>query len=178
MKYCLGCGKIFADSYLNYECETCLKCGCQLTEDTTMTEEQFLQLTEEQKDAYELRIYHICKSSGMFSQKDYDTEHENMADWYIAFRFDKYEQLTGEKAFTKQNKQYHDMESRKRIRDAMEKYGGTIHSSSNKPKCPTCNSTNIKRISTTRKVVNTAMFGVLGTKRHKTFHCNNCRYEW
>lgn len=28
------------------------------------------------------------------------------------------------------------------------------------------------------KVVNTAMFGLLDTKRHKTFHCNNCGYEW
>ncbi len=48
----------------------------------------------------------------------------------------------------------------------------------NKPKCPTCNSTNLKKISATSKVVNTAMFGLFGTKRHKTFHCNNCGYEW
>lgn len=48
----------------------------------------------------------------------------------------------------------------------------------NKPKCPTCQSTNLKKISTTSKVVNTTMFGLLGTKRHKTFHCNNCGYEW
>lgn len=48
----------------------------------------------------------------------------------------------------------------------------------NKPKCPTCSSTNLKKISTTSKVVNTAMFGIFGTKRHKTFHCNNCGYEW
>ena len=48
----------------------------------------------------------------------------------------------------------------------------------NKPKCPTCSSTNLKKISTTSKVVNTAMFGIFGTKRHKTYHCNNCGYEW
>lgn len=48
----------------------------------------------------------------------------------------------------------------------------------NKPKCPTCQSTNLKKISTTSKVVNTAVWGILGTKRHKTFHCNNCGYEW
>lgn len=48
----------------------------------------------------------------------------------------------------------------------------------NKPKCPTCQSLNLKKISTTSKVINTAMFGLLGTKRHKTFHCNNCGYEW
>lgn len=48
----------------------------------------------------------------------------------------------------------------------------------NIPHCPTCNSTNIKRISTTAKVTNIAMFGLLGNKRKKTFYCNNCRYEW
>lgn len=48
----------------------------------------------------------------------------------------------------------------------------------NKPKCPTCNSTNIKKVSTTSKVVNTAVFGLFGTKRFKQFHCNNCGYEW
>ena len=46
------------------------------------------------------------------------------------------------------------------------------------PKCPTCSSTNLKKISVTSKAVNTAMFGIFGTKRHKTFHCNNCGYEW
>lgn len=48
----------------------------------------------------------------------------------------------------------------------------------NKPKCPTCQSQNIKKISASSKVVNTAVFGLFGTKRHKTFHCNNCGYEW
>lgn len=48
----------------------------------------------------------------------------------------------------------------------------------NKPKCPTCNSTNLKKVSTTSKVVDTAVFGLFGTKRFKQFHCNNCGYEW
>lgn len=46
------------------------------------------------------------------------------------------------------------------------------------PKCPTCGSTNIKLISTISKAANIAMFGLLGTKRHKMYHCNNCKYEW
>lgn len=48
----------------------------------------------------------------------------------------------------------------------------------NIPKCPTCQSTNINKITLTSKAINTAIFGLLGTKRHKTFHCNNCDYEW
>lgn len=48
----------------------------------------------------------------------------------------------------------------------------------NVPKCPTCQSTNLKKITVTSKAMNTALFGLFGTKRHKTFHCNNCGYEW
>lgn len=48
----------------------------------------------------------------------------------------------------------------------------------NTPKCPTCNSTRLKKISTASKAVNTLAFGLLGTKRNKTYHCNNCGYEW
>lgn len=46
------------------------------------------------------------------------------------------------------------------------------------PKCPTCGSANLKRISTTSKVMSVALFGLLSTKRSRTFHCNNCGYEW
>lgn len=53
---------------------------------------------------------------------------------------------------------------------------GVYHS--NKPTCPTCGSTNLKKISTASKAANTVFWGLLGTKRFKTFHCNNCGYEW
>lgn len=48
----------------------------------------------------------------------------------------------------------------------------------NIPHCPTCGSTNIEKITATSKAVNTIVFGIFGTKRHKSFHCNNCKYEW
>ena len=48
----------------------------------------------------------------------------------------------------------------------------------NTPKCPYCNSSNLKRITTTAKVVNIAMFGLLGNKRKYQWHCNNCSSEW
>lgn len=48
----------------------------------------------------------------------------------------------------------------------------------NIPKCPTCQSTNIKRVSGTSKAVSVAMWGLLSQKVKKQFHCNNCGYEW
>ncbi len=44
--------------------------------------------------------------------------------------------------------------------------------------CPYCNSVNTKKISTTSKVVNTAIFGIWGTKRHKQWHCNHCNSDF
>ena len=48
----------------------------------------------------------------------------------------------------------------------------------NKPKCPTCNSTNIKKISGLSKAGSVAMFGIFSQKVKKQMHCNNCGYEW
>lgn len=42
------------------------------------------------------------------------------------------------------------------------------------PECPYCHKRNTKKNSTTAKAVNTGMFGILGTKRHYQWHCNNC----
>ena len=48
----------------------------------------------------------------------------------------------------------------------------------NTPKCPYCHSTNVQKISVTSKAVNTALFGIFGTKRHKNYHCNNCKSDF
>lgn len=44
------------------------------------------------------------------------------------------------------------------------------------PRCPTCNSTNVKKISATSKVP--VLWKIISRKKKKTFHCNNCGYEW
>lgn len=49
---------------------------------------------------------------------------------------------------------------------------------SSKPHCPTCGSTNIKKISGLSKVGSVAMWGILSRKVHKQWHCNNCSSEW
>lgn len=48
----------------------------------------------------------------------------------------------------------------------------------NSPKCPTCNSINIKKIPVSTKVASVAMWGVLSRKVHKQWHCNICGSEW
>lgn len=48
----------------------------------------------------------------------------------------------------------------------------------NKPKCPTCGSTNVEKISFGKKAVGGAMFGLLSSDVRKSMHCKNCGYKW
>lgn len=44
--------------------------------------------------------------------------------------------------------------------------------------CPTCGSTNTKKISAGAKAVSVGLFGVFSQKVRHQFHCNSCGYEW
>lgn len=46
------------------------------------------------------------------------------------------------------------------------------------PKCPTCGSPDIEKISGTSKVVDAVVWGIWSKKAGKTFKCRNCGYEW
>lgn len=48
----------------------------------------------------------------------------------------------------------------------------------NIPKCPTCGSTNVEKISTAKKAVGFAMVGVFSSNLGKTMECKNCGYKW
>lgn len=46
------------------------------------------------------------------------------------------------------------------------------------PKCPTCNSPNIKKISSSRKLAGAIGFGLLSKTAKSQFECNDCGYKW
>lgn len=48
----------------------------------------------------------------------------------------------------------------------------------NIPKCPTCQSTNIEKISVGKKTVGGFMFGLFSSDVRNTMHCKNCGYKW
>ena len=50
---------------------------------------------------------------------------------------------------------------------------------SNKPRCPTCGSTNIERISLKSKVGKVALVGIFAIGRvAKSYKCNHCKHQW
>ncbi len=48
----------------------------------------------------------------------------------------------------------------------------------NVPKCPTCSSTNIEKISSFDKAAGAVMFGLFSKTARSQFKCKNCGYKW
>ena len=46
------------------------------------------------------------------------------------------------------------------------------------PKCPTCCSPDVEKISLSSKVVGGALFGLFSSNVRKTMQCKNCGYKW
>ena len=46
------------------------------------------------------------------------------------------------------------------------------------PKCPTCGSTNIRKMGGIERGTSIATFGIFSKKINKTFKCSNCGYTW
>lgn len=46
------------------------------------------------------------------------------------------------------------------------------------PKCPTCGSTNIRKISDLRRGIHGVAWGLLSTTARSQFECKNCGYKW
>lgn len=53
-----------------------------------------------------------------------------------------------------------------------------IEEQSRVPKCPTCQSTNISKISGGKRWLTTGLFGLASSDIGKTMKCNNCGYKW
>lgn len=180
MKYCLKCGQIFSDKYLDplervCKFNLCTAHDFPLTEDTEISEEMFYNFSEKEKDAYEQRIYNICKQSEFFNEEKYLETWEKPYNYYLTYRFDKYERLTGKKARTKDNKLYHDMKAREELNNAI---AYCVTPSKNVPRCPTCQSENIRKIGGLERGASIGLFGLFSKKINKTFKCNNCGYTW
>lgn len=59
-----------------------------------------------------------------------------------------------------------------------QKQAEQIAKQSNIPHCPTCSSTDIKKISVISKAGSVAMWGLFSRKVDKQWHCNSCGSEW
>lgn len=68
----------------------------------------------------------------------------------------------------------------KRMSDRAKLAHGTsiLEEKSRVPKCPTCGSTNIKKISGTKRWLSVGLFGLASSNIGKSMCCQNCGYKW
>ena len=73
------------------------------------------------------------------------------------------------------------------IEDRMEYDFDAVHSPSRSytnpepvcvPKCPTCGSTNVQKISGAKRWLTTGLFGLASGDLGKSMRCKNCGYKW
>ena len=74
--------------------------------------------------------------------------------------------------------------SEESVKDREEKEGRerlnlpSSYTPKNTPKCPTCGSTNVEKISAGKKAVGFVAVGVFSSNFGKTMHCKQCGYKW
>jgi len=190
MRYCLRCGEISSEDS-NQTDNECGTCGYKLTIDE-MNSEKYNLLSEQEKDEYELKLLKTIQNSPMFDERLYNMYNKyGTANFYYYFRFDKYEQMTGKKAGRKMTKEESDdlkqhlqetygkgskLYEEQVVQNCIEADRARKQKKENIPHCPICNSTNIKKITLSKRALKTAIFGIVGAidDSGKTYKCNNC----
>lgn len=100
---------------------------------------------------------------------------EELADIIDEALREKY--VYGNEHFSK--KAYNDMlEYTERKEEEAKAFFNSHSSDPHTPKCPTCGSTDLRKVSVGAKAVSVGLFGIFSQKVKKTWHCNSCGYEW
>ena len=60
----------------------------------------------------------------------------------------------------------------------MQQFNNQNQNMSSTTKCPHCNSTNIKPITTGERIGSITMLGIFSKKINKSFKCLDCKYTW
>lgn len=181
--------------------QNCPICGWMWSEDD-MTALKYAELSETEKDAYDEQLINLIKSSPDFDQFEYNcSPHDGM--FWSGFRPEKWREFELKKSDTpiweideviaerkkQQFKPFPPIDTVRAREVALHSelehwkiengyYTDHVVEPVNIPKCPTCQSTNIEKISLTRKAVGGALFGLFSSNVRKTMHCKNCGYKW
>ncbi len=151
-KYCPKCKHNFSDAF-----DECVYCGEELLEGTIEIE---VEVSQTEKPIYEMTDKEILEKYA-----DYRKNIEEQ----IGHALSDNEFLKGLKEARRDSL----------CRRAEEYARGSEESSARYiPKCPTCQSPDIKKISTMEKAESVFWFGMLSRKARKQWHCNNCGSEW
>lgn len=158
--FCNNCGKASMSSVYKIgdkclTCETGTYIGTGIDYSVALTE-----VTEEYKKAHNDDYPSLKVSNEMLRKKYFYGKLDKDAD---CFAVDKREYRESPEGVEEQNQQ-----TRKWMRSQQNSNVGV-------PKCPVCGSTNLNKITATRKILKVGLFGRLGTgDLGKTYQCCKC----
>ena len=117
----------------------------------------------------------VCKSTNTLIDEDMDILQQlrcsqNLIDAMIKLRDNDI--IEYELKMSQFRTQYEQQQS---LKQAQGKQSGE---SDNRPKCPTCGSTNIEKISVGKKLGGGFLFGIFSSDVRNTMHCKDCGAKW
>lgn len=74
--------------------------------------------------------------------------------------------------------QFRNQLDQKRANERAQRQQLQLQQAQNQPKCPTCGSTNIQKISATRKAMGAIGFGLFSKTARSQYECLDCKYKW
>ena len=156
---CPECGREISDSV-----EKCIHCGFPLQE----SDVQICVIDGVERDLTE--IFAHMKRDDNYDPSGYFEENYNMTqmDSFVLRNYIRNTETVPKVYDSSRQEEYIDESDR--IREANPKY---------LPRCPVCQSTNIRKISGISKAGSAALFGLFALgKVSKQWHCNNCKSEF
>lgn len=176
--YCPRCGYAFSDKregdVENYNNSHCDFCG--LNNNIVKAPEQYSNLSFVEC----IKLKRELKSADFFGQKPSIDEEEHFI-WIKTFGIDKnplYDKnvaikVARERTAARQRRidEYDAQRAEEAKKKLMDEVYQKMH---NQPHCPTCGSTNIKKLDALDRAVSVGTLGVLSNKINKSFKCKDC----
>lgn len=159
--YCKKCGRIIITNRSKNEQRTILPCDCCHSNMYEVPENIYddeLDVIGKNSELRKLITDKFIKSSPEFDEQLF-----NSRDEILAKENAKYDQA---------------MKIGNAIRQGADPKTAFKNNGENIPKCPTCGSSNIKKISTASKIAGATMFGLFSRTAKSQFKCENCGYKW
>ncbi len=151
LMYCKKCGRVINNSE---KCDVCNSTTYKVPEKFWLDGIDFLISNDSKK----ILIQECVKSSPEFDEQLF-----NSRDEILAKENAKYDQA---------------MKIGNAIRQGADPETAFKNNGENIPKCPTCGSSNVKKISTASKIAGATMFGLFSRTAKSQFKCENCGYKW
>jgi len=191
LRWCEVCGNVYDEFDSCRDDITCEICGATLDEDD-MTAIKYAELSDIEKDQYDEQLLTKIKNSPFF-QENLFQEYNSLetGEFWSGFRVDKWEKLytiqkhiDNVKRWRRENepfKPFNPIDRQKAVESTRSKVEWQMkmeqqQKNNNIPHCPICNSTNIKKITLSKRAMKTVVFGIIGAvdDSGKTYQCNNC----